>query len=140
MRMRRMLCMKKEQTNSNQNLTEIKEQKLKSDKMLLTFEIIMGVVSLLVTFAFVFVAAYVNMPTWLRVLLIVFGLLQFIAFTLFALWIEQVAGYYECSKCHHRYVPTFWQTLMAPHLGRSRKMKCPHCGKRNYHKKVISKE
>ena len=68
--------MKKEQTNSNQNLTEIKEQKLKSDKMLLTFEIIIGVVSILVMFAFIFVAAYVNMPTWLRVLLIVIGFLR----------------------------------------------------------------
>lgn len=46
-----------------------------------------------------------------------------------AVSIEQKAGYYECQKCHDRHVPTYWQTNLAMHVGRTRYMKCPLCGK-----------
>jgi DNA-directed RNA polymerase subunit RPC12/RpoP len=52
---------------------------------------------------------------------------------------EQKAGYYECKECHQTFVPTYLQVLFAPHINRTRYMKCPHCGKRAYQKKVISK-
>lgn len=57
---------------------------------------------------------------------------------LVAVWMEQTAGYYECPDCGYRYKPTYSQALMASHIGTSRRLKCPHCGKRSYHKKVIS--
>ena len=57
-----------------------------------------------------------------------------------AVGIEQKAGYYECKNCHHRYVPTYWQTNLAMHIGRTRYMKCPECGKRSWQKKVLTKE
>ena len=43
------------------------------------------------------------------------------------------------GKGGERYVPTMKAVVMAPHMGTSRKMVCPHCGKKGYHKKVISK-
>ena len=123
------------------NLLEAVKNKEESDRMLLRMEILIGIIAIIIGVTPIFVAALVNtLETWQRVLLIVGGFLVFIPLILVALRIEQKAGYYECQECHHRYVPTFWQALMAPHAGRSRKMKCPHCGKRNYHKKVISKE
>ena len=57
-----------------------------------------------------------------------------------AVGIEQKAGYYACQKCGHRYVPTYWQTNLAPHAGRIRYMKCPKCGKRSWQRKVLTKE
>ena len=57
----------------------------------------------------------------------------------FALRIEQIAGYYKCRKCHHKYVPTYNNVLWAMHIGRTRYMKCPECGKKSWQKKVISK-
>ena len=56
-----------------------------------------------------------------------------------ALRIEQTAGYYECAKCGHRYVPTYNKVLWAMHINRTRHMKCPECGYRSWNKKVISK-
>ena len=58
----------------------------------------------------------------------------------FALKLELDAGYYECKKCHHRYVPSYKQVLFAPHMSTRRYLKCPKCEKRSWAKKVMSKE
>ena len=57
-----------------------------------------------------------------------------------AVGIEQKVGYYECQKCRHRHVPTYWQTNLAPHMGRTRYMRCPECGERSWQKKVLTQE
>ena len=46
----------------------------------------------------------------------------------------------ECPNCGERYVPTFKAVFLAPHMGRTRQMKCPHCGNKGWHKKVLSKD
>ena len=68
------------------------------------------------------------------------GSVQFIICMMFALRIEQVAGYYECAKCGNRYVPSYKAVNLAPHMGRTRYMKCPKCGKMSWQKKVLSEE
>ena len=56
-----------------------------------------------------------------------------------ALKFEVDAGYYECKNCHHKYVPTYMQVLLAPHISTTRYLKCPECNKRSYSKKVMTK-
>ena len=81
-----------------------------------------------------------SLPVWLRIVLIVFALVIIFTVAFIAVGIEQKAGYYECQNCHLRYVPTYWQTNLAMHMGRTRYMKCPECGKRSWQKKVLTKE
>ena len=88
----------------------------------------------------VFVASFAERPAWLRIVLIAFALVMIFTVAFIAVGIEQKAGYYECQKCGHRYVPTYWQTNLAPHAGRTRHMKCPNCGKRSWQRKVLTKE
>lgn len=88
----------------------------------------------------VFVACFVAMPVWLRVVLLAFALVMIFTVAFIAVGIEQKAGYYECQSCGHRYVPTYWQTNLAPHAGRTRYMRCPECGKRTWQRKVLTKE
>ena len=63
----------------------------------------------------------------------------FLAGVFYAVRIEQVAGYYECRECGHRYVPTYWAVNLAQHMGRTRYMTCPECHKKSWQKKVLSK-
>ena len=58
----------------------------------------------------------------------------------FALRIEQVAGYYKCGVCGQTYVPKYGSVSFAMHMGRTRYLKCPACGKRSWQKKVLRKE
>ena len=69
--------------------------------------------------------------------LILIGLIPFVIATPFMLKIEQVAGYYVCCKCGHKYVPKYKNVFWAMHIGRTRYMKCPNCGKWSWQKKVL---
>ena len=122
------------------NLLEMIKQKEQSDKRLLTLEIFVGVTATVTLFTLIFVAAFVQMADWLRFTLIGLGFVIFLAGCFCALRIEQVAGYYECKECGHRYVPTFKAVNMAMHMGRKRYMCCPKCHKKSWQKKVLNKE
>lgn len=122
------------------NLLEAIKEKEQADKRLLSLEIFVGVVVSVILFALIFVAAFVEMADWLRIILIVAGIVPFAIGIAYAIRIEQTAGYYECAKCGHRYVPTYNSVLWAMHVNRTRHMKCPKCGQRSWQKKVLRKE
>ncbi len=121
------------------NLLEMIKQKEQADKRLLSVEVFIGITATIALFALIFVAAFIQMETWLKISLIVFGFILFLAGCFYALRIEQVAGYYECKHCKYRYVPTYKAVNMAMHMGRTRYMRCPQCEKKSWQKKVLSK-
>ena len=125
--------------NLENNLLEMVRQKEATDKRLLSSEVFIGITATVVLFAFIFIAALIDMETWLRISLIVLGFVLFLSGCFYALKLEQVAGYYECQHCKHRYVPTYKTVNMAMHMGRTRYMRCPACGKKSWQKKVLSK-
>ena len=67
------------------------------------------------------------------------GSVIFVIGMYYSIKLEHDAGYYECPNCGKRYVPTIKAMLLAPHIMRDRKMKCPYCNQRAYHKKVLTK-
>lgn len=125
---------------NEQQLLELIDQKETSDRMLLRLEILIGVLSVVILLIPVFIAAFIDMEDWLRIVLIAVGAILGFIGIFFALKIEQVAGYYECRHCHHKYVPTYRAVNLAMHMGRTRYMRCPECGKKSWQKKVISKD
>lgn len=121
-------------------LLEMVKQKEESDRRLLTLEWVVGILSCIILFVPVFIAAFAPLEDWQRALLILSGFIPGIVGLGFAIRIEQVAGYYECPACGHRHVPTYKAVTLAPHYGRTRKMKCPACGKRAWQKKVVGEK
>ena len=57
----------------------------------------------------------------------------------YALKLEVSVGAYKCKNCGHEIVPTYTQALNAMHMGFTRYLKCPKCGKRTWCKKVFKK-
>ena len=125
---------------TEQLLLDMTKQKIETDKKLLSLEILIGTFSIIILLSFTFAASFFQMADWIRICLIISGFVIAIIGIGYALKIEQVAGYYECKKCHHKYVPTYKSVFWAPHYGRSRYMKCPACGKMSYQKKVLTKD
>ena len=122
------------------NLLEMIKQKEQADKRLLSAEVFIGIAATVILSALIFAATFIQMEAWLRISLIAFGFVLFLAGCFYALRLEQVAGYYECQLCKHRYIPTYKAVNMAMHMGRTRFMRCPKCGKKTWQKKVITKE
>lgn len=128
---------------ADHNLIEMVREKEKADKRLLSLEIVMGITSSVFLFAMIAVGtAFMMMekPVWVFFLLFGVGIAQFLFVMAFAVRIEQVAGYYECAECGHRYVPAYRSVLFAAHVNRTRYMKCPVCGKKSWQKKVLTKK
>ena len=134
-----MIDMKEYDKKAEELLLEMQKQKEESDKKLLTIEIVMGVITLVMYCVLVMIVDFLPIPESTKVLIIIPATILLLIMCFFALKIEQVAGYYECRKCHHRYVPTYSSVLWAMHMGRTRYMKCPECNKKSWQKKVISK-
>ena len=130
-----------EYDNKNEQiLLQMVKEKQEADKKLLQVEIFVGVLSTLVLFGLIMVAALFDIKDWVRAVLIIVGFIIFLCGCFMALKIEQVAGYYKCKVCGHCCVPTYKAVNMAMHFGRTRYMKCPECHKRSWQKKVISKD
>ena len=123
-----------------QNLLEMIKQKEENDRRLLAVEIVLGILSTVILLVPIMIAALLPMEDWQRAVLIFVGFIPAFVGFFFALKIEQVAGYYECRKCGHRYVPDYKSVSMAMHMGRTRYMCCPECNQRSWQKKVISKD
>lgn len=124
---------------AEQNLLEMKKQKEECDKNMLKFEIIIGYMSSITFILLIFIASFIDMNSTIRLLIIIFGTIIFTLGVSIAIKIEQVAGYYECNKCHYKYIPNYKNVLFSMHYGRTRYMKCPKCNKRSWTQKVISK-
>ena len=121
-------------------LIEMVKEKEEADKRLLKLEIVVGLICVAILLALTIFASYVQMSEGLRTALILIGLMPLLIATPFMLKIEQTAGYYVCGECGHHHVPEYKSVFWAMHIGRTRYMKCPECGKRSWQKKVLSKD
>lgn len=123
---------------AEENLLEMKRQQEEHVKLLLTLEYVIGFSCSITFIVLMFVAAYlVKQPLW-QGLLIAFAIAEFAVGMRFGMKLEREAGYYECPYCGHRYVPESVPFWFAMHMGRTRYLKCPECGKRGWQKKVLS--
>lgn len=129
---------KQEMENRLMEMVREKEQK---DKQLLALEWVIGILSCIILFIPIIIGSLVPIEQdWIRTAIVLSGFIPAIIGFAFAMKIEQVAGYYECKNCGHKYVPNFKTISFSMHMGRTRYMKCPECGKKTWQKKVIGKD
>lgn len=124
---------------AEEKLIELKEINEEYAKKLLYLEWIIGFGCSITFIILIFVASFIQMDAAIRISLIIVGIILFVIGIVNCIKIEQISGFYECGKCHHKYIPTYNQVLFSCHYGRTRKMKCPKCGCKSWNKKVISK-
>lgn len=134
------IVMENYKEKSEEMLLEMVKDKEEKDKMLLMAEVIIGIVSLIpLLIATIFVAYNQSIEEWIRTIIVLVSIIPFLIALPFLIKIEQKAGYYMCAECGHKYIPEFKNVFWSMHMGRTRKMKCPKCGKKTWQKKVIEK-
>lgn len=117
---------------SDSLLLEMKKQEESSNKRILHLEKLLITIAIVVALTMIFVGCYLTKDHLaLGIALLVFGAAVVFATCFIGVRIEHDTGYYECPVCKKRYVPTMKAVV--------RKMKCPYCGNKSYHKKVLTK-
>ena len=127
------------QKMAEENLLQLHALEEEANRKRLSLEWVIGFLGIVVFFGAVAVACLVEMPGWGRTIIGICGGICFMIAMCFGLRIEQDAGYYECPECGERYKPTYFAVFFAPHMGRTRRLKCPKCGEKAWNKKVLSK-
>lgn len=125
---------------AEENLCKMRKQQEEGNKKLLTMEVVVGFMSSIAFIIMIFTAGFAVTDIVWRIVLIGAAIVIFAVGLFVALWLEREVGYYECSKCKHRYVPSWGMHLWAMHVGRTRYMRCPQCGKWSFSKKVLTKD
>ena len=121
-------------------LLELQKAKIHADRRLMIIEFVLGFSNVLSFLIILFTSLYAIKEYNLiiiPVILICLSVIIFLVSMSFCLYIEQKAGYYLCKKCNHKYVPKYKTVFFAMHNGTIRYMKCPHCKKYSWQKKVF---
>lgn len=121
------------------HLLQAIKEKQEANKKVLKVEWMVIVLAIILLVGSGVVAKYVTMPDWARYTIVAVAAVITTIAGLLCLRVEQTIGYYKCGKCGHTHVPSYVKVLFAMHLQSTRYMKCPHCGKWSWQKKVLER-
>ena len=85
------------------------------------------------------IALFMPEGPWMLVAIISL-LVVFLIPCFYALKLEVSVGAYKCKNCGHEIVPTYKEAMNAMHMGFTRYLKCPKCGKRTWCRKILTRE
>ena len=122
------------------NLLALHRKEEIANKRLLSIETLSLISMVLITTAvtYLYDREMIQKPYGLLLMILTFGITAILV--LVNLNVEREAGYYRCSHCEKSFIPSINAYLLAPHLGFSRFMKCPHCGKYGLDKKILTEK
>ena len=120
-----------------ENLLELAKKEEAQNKKMMIYEYVIGFISSITFLVLMFTLSYAIENQVVRIILFIIAFLILIVGVSFALKIETETGYYECKKCHHKYIPSYKSVYFAMHYGTTRYLKCPKCHKKSWNKKVM---
>ena len=124
---------------AEKTLLEMAQKEEMQNKKLMMYENVIGFSSTISFLILIFVTSFLVENNTAKIVLFILAFVLLIIGVSFALKIETETGYYECQKCHHKYVPKYSQVYFAMHSGTIRYMKCPKCNKKSWQRKTLSK-
>lgn len=122
---------------AEENLIELKKYEEQA-RLLLQLEWVIGYVCTASYLILLFTAVYLVKAVVWQAILISASIVIFGIGIWYAMKLERNVGYYACAKCGHRYIPSMGMFWWSMHMGRTRYMKCPECGKWSWQKKVLT--
>jgi len=136
-------CLDKENymKNAEQNMVHLVEEK-KENRTKLILILIMGLISIISFVTLIVVVSIysevISNPA--KVILVCIACAIFLVGMLALMEGGRTFGYYKCSNCEETFVPSFINYTTAINLISTRMMRCSHCGKRSWCRKVLTKK
>lgn len=126
--------------NTEQLLLDMAKEIKDKNKVIFTCMCVIMAVSIVAMFGGMLMAAYLINNEVIKLIIVIASAVVFLIPCFYALKLEVSVGAYKCKKCGTEIIPTYTEALSAMHLGFTRYLKCPHCKKRTWCKKVINKK
>lgn len=95
----------------------------------MALSIITGVITIIAVCALIIIASFIDLPTIVRIILIVFSIAVGVAGIAAAAMLDIKAGYFECPYCKELFVPSMDEYVKGYHTFTKRRLTCPKCGK-----------
>lgn len=131
--------MENKNEKNEQLLLELTKELEKKNKTVWNCMWAIMIVSIIGLLASISAAAFLVPEGVWQLVLILASVVVFLIPCFYALKLEVSVGAYKCKNCGHEIVPTYTEALNAMHMGTTRYLKCPNCGKRTWCKKVFKK-
>ena len=123
---------------AEENMVNLVREAHESKKKIVLSAMVAGLTIIAAVPLFI-LSGMLDMENWIRVLLIVIGLVVIVVGIAIACVLDIEAGAFECPECNNRFVPDMKSYIMGPHTITKRKLVCPYCGAHKYCKKVLTK-
>lgn len=95
----------------------------------MAMSIVTGSITVIAVCALIVIASYLDLPTAVRILLILFAAAVAVAGIAVAVMLDRKAGYFECPYCKQLFVPELGAYVRGYHTFTKRRLTCPRCGK-----------
>ena len=95
----------------------------------MALSIITGIITIIAVCALIVIASFIDLPTIVRIILIVFSVIVAVAGIAAAAMLDIKAGYFECAYCKELFVPSMDEYVKGYHTFTKRRLTCPKCGK-----------
>ena len=99
------------------------------NKKRMALSIITGVITVIAVCALIVIVSLIDLPTPVRIILIVFSIAVGAAGIAAAAMLDARAGYFECPYCKELFVPSMGAYVKGYHTITKRRLTCPRCGK-----------
>lgn len=126
------------QKKAEENMMDLMKENQENKKKF-TLSLICGVITIIAVCALAIIAAFIEMPAIVRILIIIFAAATAAAGTRAACLLDVKAGYFECPNCKALFVPTTNDYVKGYHTLTKRKLTCPECGKSGMCRKRITR-
>ena len=124
------------QKNAEANIVKLVGEKSET-KFRLIVEVLV-IFSTILTGAFLMaLTEYLPISSGWKIAIICVSIFIMVMGILIAALLEMRKAVFQCTKCKKRFIPTKGAYIMGIHTVTTRHLKCPHCGVRNWCKRVL---
>ena len=116
------------QKKAEGNMMDLMKENEENRKRM-ALSIITGVITIIAVCALIVIAAFIDLPTIVRIILIVGAVVVAVAGIAVGAMLDIKAGYFECPHCKELFVPSMNEYVKSYHTFTKRRLTCPKCGK-----------
>ena len=125
--------------HAEENMTALLMERTENKRKLF-IEIAVVLLTMLGGITSIMSAGLLEIGAPLRIALILIGCVVMFGGIFIAAYLEMTSGYFECAECGEYFVPTKRAYLMGAHSATRRHLRCPHCGKKSWCYRRLSRK